>query len=496
MEGCGYYIEASTTGTVLRWIPSSAAVKASFSAKTGEHGLRELPVPESQVRAGHRLVRPGRTAQGRHDGLQLGDRQRRGLELLAPTCTASPHNFDHNTYKFQDWPNADLKGKTPILTRVEKNIDVHPEGSQPPWPGTDLKNDFSIVWTGLIKIEKEGAYKFYSRACNGSRVLIDGKLVVDNASFHGCETENDGTVQLSAGNHDFRVEFYCDRGMQGCVVSWEPPGGQGKKAAVPENVLLHEKAPGQPEPGLKAEYFDIAGANMPFDQAKPVIVQFGSKQYMDLQTLRSELGLEMHGKVVQQFDPTPLGLVTFRVHDTKNSWKPVPMFGNPDTERNDPPTASEDHPYFWKKGSFRGIEEYDWRSVDVGYNCSTRGDQSGLVRQLRVPGKFTEPPQWAKWGLNEKSAARPDHVACLQVASVRDKVVCADGFGFWGVSLPTTDGAQIDLSLWVRAKNLKSPNNDGGLYVTAEFADDTGQNTRASISSAPTMAANPPEPTG
>ena len=66
-----------------------------------------------------------------------------------------------------------------------------------------------------------------------------------------------------------------------------------------------------------------------------VILQFGSKQYKDLAALRAELGMEIHGRVVKEFDPTPLGLVTFRVHDTKKSWEPVPMFGNPNTERND-----------------------------------------------------------------------------------------------------------------------------------------------------------------
>jgi len=207
-----------------------------------------------------------------------------------------------------------------------------------------------------------------------------------------------------------------------------------------------------------------------------VILQFGSKQYKDLPTLRSELGLEMHGSVVTNFDPTPLGLVTFRVHDTKNSWEPVPMFGNPNTERNDVLHADETTPYFWKKGTFRGVEEFNWGTVDVGYVCSTRDDRSGFVRQLRVPGKYAEPAKWARWGLNDKTAARPGNVTCLQVGSVEDKTISAQGFGFWGTCLPTTDGAEIDLSLWVRARNVKAAAENGGLYVTVEFTDETGQN--------------------
>jgi hypothetical protein len=209
--------------------------------------------------------------------------------------------------------------------------------------------------------------------------------------------------------------------------------------------------------------------------ASGVILQFGGKRYKDLATLRAEAGEEMHGKLVTEFDPAPLGLVTFRVHDTHESWKPVPMFGNPNTERNDVVKGTEAYPYFWKKGSFRGDEPYGWHSVDCSYNCSSRDDDSGFVRQLRVPGTSQIPLDWQQ-GLDDKTAARPGNVACLQIGSVREKTVSAAGFGFWGVSLPTTDGAQIDLSLWIRAKGVKAAGPDGGLYVAAEFCDETGQN--------------------
>ena len=206
-----------------------------------------------------------------------------------------------------------------------------------------------------------------------------------------------------------------------------------------------------------------------------VILQFGSKQFKDLATLRAETGEEMHGQVVKQFDPAPLGLVTFRVHDTQESWKPVPMFGNPNTERNDVLNGTETDPYFWKKGSFRGDEPFGWHSVDCSYCTISRDDDSGFVRQLRVPGMFAIPASWQQ-GVDDKSAARPGNVACLQISSVRAKTISAAGYGYWGVSLPTTDGAEIDLSLWIRARQVKAAGPNGGLYVAAEFCDDTGQN--------------------
>ena len=470
--GTGFYIEASTTGTILRWntvfqngdgiVFRQNWANTAFENYTFRNQRSGLAIGSCDQDG-----LPKASSMVYNWVIDNGVGSSFGPDLLGEAA----HNFDHNVYKFQNWPEVDLKGKKSLITRVEKNIDVHPDKAE--WPGTDLRKDFSITWTGAIKIEKDGIYKFYSRACNGSRLFIDDKLVVNNASFHGTETENNGQAELKAGTHAFKADFYCDRGMQGCVVSWEPPGGA--KAAIPEKALFHqESAAGELQPGLKAEYFDIAGASMPFDQSKPVILQFGGKQYMDLQKLRSELGLEMHGKVVTEFDPTPLGLVTFRVHDTKKSWEPVPMFGNPNTERNDVPQGNEDHPYFWAKGTFQGIEDYGWHSVDVSYCTSSHGDDTGFLRQLRVPGKFAIPASWQQ-GVDDKTAAREGNVACLQVGSVRDKTISGDGIGFWGASLPTTDDAQIDLSLWVRARNLKAAKENGGLFVTAQFTDETGQ---------------------
>ena len=52
----------------------------------------------------------------------------------------------------------------------------------------------------------------------------------------------------------------------------------------------------------------------------------------------------------------------------------------------------------------------------------------------------------------------------------------AEGLGYWSPRLPTTDEAQIDLSLWIRAKGVKPAGDNGGVYALAEFCDETGQN--------------------
>ncbi len=282
---------------------------------------------------------------------------------------------------------------------------------------------------------------------------------------------------------------------------------------VTQSVAFHRE-PGAADlrPGLKAEFYDIHNDPAPMDPtSKAIVLQYGNKQYTDLQTLRAEVGQEIHGKVVTEFDPTPLGLVTFRVPGAKCSWKPVPMFANPCALRQDALQAGEDCPYFWKKGSFRGIEPYGWQGAGNGWNgqgCGyasvTRGDGTGFLRAPLAQsivwdkGPFDDAAAIRKF--SDDPAAAKDNanlgLACFQIASYPpDKVISSDGYGFWSVDMPTLDDAQIDLSLWVMAKKLKATKDNGGLFVVAEFCDVTGQNvTRQYLAGADdgSTASSPP----
>ena len=192
-----------------------------------------------------------------------------------------------------------------------------------------------------------------------------------------------------------------------------------------------------------------------------LLFRYESKQYKDLAGVRSELGQEVHGEVVKEFDPTPLGLVTFRVPGTKKSWTPVPMFGNPRSVRTADSMPLEDR-YFWKQGTFRRVEATGWGSGPSG--SATRPNSDGY---MLVQGEyFSDFP----------GHARPGGECCLQVSAMPGKTMSADGLAYWSVDLPTLDDAQIDLSVWIRAHEIKPANGNGGLFVLAEFCDETGQN--------------------
>ena len=124
----------------------------------------------------------------------------------------------------------------PVLVRVEKQ--VHYGDVSGDFYGSKLESNFYVRWSGLLRVEKAGTYGFYTTSDDGSRLTIAGKLVVDNGGTHPM-TEKSGKVELAAGDHDLRVEYFQGGGEAGCKVDWLPPGGG--RQALPAKVLFHKK---------------------------------------------------------------------------------------------------------------------------------------------------------------------------------------------------------------------------------------------------------------
>lgn len=139
--------------------------------------------------------------------------------------------------QFDDFPSLDTR--TPVLRRVDREVNV--PRSMKPWPGTGLADFFCIRWTGVVRIPKDGRYAFFTASDDGSRLFVGGKLVVNNGGLHGFEEES-GEVQLKAGDHALRVEYFECGGEAACTVAWD--AGSGRKEILPASVLFHRKDKG------------------------------------------------------------------------------------------------------------------------------------------------------------------------------------------------------------------------------------------------------------
>lgn len=66
---------------------------------------------------------------------------------------------------------------------------------------------FAFKFTTWIKIPHTALYKFYTRSDDGSVMLIDNKLIVDNDGGHSAKRE-DGIIGLQAGFHKIELLYF------------------------------------------------------------------------------------------------------------------------------------------------------------------------------------------------------------------------------------------------------------------------------------------------
>jgi beta-glucosidase len=119
---------------------------------------------------------------------------------------------------------------TPVLSRVDKQLDVDWQGRS---PGTGVPaTNWSASWTGTLTPPTTGRYVFSLDSDDGSRLSINGKRIIDNwrDQSGGGAT---GTVDLSAGKPvSITVEYYQAGGDSHLRLGWQPPGDVPDPAAV------------------------------------------------------------------------------------------------------------------------------------------------------------------------------------------------------------------------------------------------------------------------
>ena len=131
-----------------------------------------------------------------------------------------------------------LVGMKPVSRHIDRMIDFGPQGSMKTFSDPALKSFFAVRWTGWVKVPKDGAYTFFLKCTDGSKLWIDGKLVLEHEGKPVME-ENHKTMDLKAGNHEWKVEYYHNDGTAaGCTVFWEYEGV--KKMVMPGTCFWHK----------------------------------------------------------------------------------------------------------------------------------------------------------------------------------------------------------------------------------------------------------------
>ena len=81
---------------------------------------------------------------------------------------------------------------------------------------------FGLRFTGFIEVPADGEYAFSLRSDDGSRLFIDGVLVVENTTAHEAR-EQTGRIRLAAGRHGLVLDYLQMLGDRSLAVFWEGP---------------------------------------------------------------------------------------------------------------------------------------------------------------------------------------------------------------------------------------------------------------------------------
>ena len=183
----------------------------THASKT-KSGTEFMSAGYHQIRVEFFQRKSGKKLQVHYQGADT-DNSKQTLSSPTLELEAGPPQFHYAYYsgKWKRLPN--FSKLTPIHTGYSAtiNLDDRPKDHY-----------FGTVFVGQLKIDTAGDYRFYTTSDDGSKLIIDGQPVVDNDDTHASKTKN-GTVFLSAGYHQIRVEFFQRRGGKKLEVHYQGP---------------------------------------------------------------------------------------------------------------------------------------------------------------------------------------------------------------------------------------------------------------------------------
>lgn len=122
--------------------------------------------------------------------------------------------------KAEYFKNTKLAGE-PFFTKIDPIDNAN-------WIyGTRLPNlrkepQFSIRWSGSIKVPETGEYHFIVKGDDGYRLSVDGKIVVEDWTEHDELTAKSNHIHLEKGKpHTIKIEYFQSSGQPQFFVQWE-----------------------------------------------------------------------------------------------------------------------------------------------------------------------------------------------------------------------------------------------------------------------------------
>src|SRR3954464_14245198 len=218
------------------------------------------------------------------------------------------------TYQFANGPTKTCVLKSAQTPNVDKLMPTINWTTEAEFGAND---NFQSTVLANLNAATAGSYAFRITSDDGSKLSIDGAVVIDHDGLHG-DTSKEGTVTLTAGSHALRIDYIEAGGGQVLKLEWKAPGASAYVVVPPSVVSTETGVVRVTAPGFKycEGVTDTAGDVLRLDSVSP---------NYDLTNLRPP-GFEPH---VSGLDFLPDGRMVLTTSGDVSSggWVPNPDSG-------------------------------------------------------------------------------------------------------------------------------------------------------------------------
>ncbi len=342
----------------------------------------------------------------------------------------------------------------------------------------DYKNQFGLVFTGRLEAPRDGNYTFAITSDDGSRVLVDGKEVVEYDGIHPAGDIKSKSVKLKKGPHDYRLEYFQAAGQMELFAAWKGPDfditplstwlpanwkGVGKKkkeadttgmplVVTNEALVYRNFVTGAGNRGIAVGY--PGGFNLAWNAETMNLAILWRGAFID--AARHWIG---RGGGAQP----PLGYDVLR--PISEASLPFAIFSTPsaDWPKVDPKTRADGYQFkgYRLDAKRQPTFNYEWNGLRVSDRFDTEGSgltaEGKLIRTLTIQGRTPE-NTWFRAAFGDKIEAAKDGSFIVEAGKLN-----MGGHEFDNRMKVTAPGAIV------AGKNLVLPAKEGTLKVTYQW---------------------------
>ena len=124
-----------------------------------------------------------------------------------------------------------------VMTRIDTTVNFA-WGNGSPGGGVGVDN-FSVRWTGFVRVATTGSYTFQTYSDDGIRLWVNNVQIINNWTDHAPTTNNSAAVALTAGvDYPVTLEYYERGGGADARLLWKKPGDATFSAIPTSNGSL------------------------------------------------------------------------------------------------------------------------------------------------------------------------------------------------------------------------------------------------------------------